>query len=137
MIFYHKVCLMVFKTIFNNISVKYHGGQFYWWRKPEEQEKTTDLSQDTDKLYHTSPWSRFELTISVMTGTDCTGNLTTIRSWPRRPLIVRFIFKYYNNHFERTWWRLRTKSNINVCFCFIDFFLYKSYRVLICIFTNF
>jgi hypothetical protein len=26
------------------------GGQFYWWRKLEYPEKTTDLSQVTDKL---------------------------------------------------------------------------------------
>jgi hypothetical protein len=27
-------------------------GQFYWWRKPEYPEKTTDLQQVTDKLDH-------------------------------------------------------------------------------------
>jgi hypothetical protein len=26
--------------------------QFYWWRKPEYPEKTTDLPQVTDKLHH-------------------------------------------------------------------------------------
>jgi hypothetical protein len=30
----------------------YHGGQFYWQRKPEYPEKTTNMSQDTDKFYH-------------------------------------------------------------------------------------
>jgi hypothetical protein len=41
-------CLMPLSTIF----------QFCWWRKPEDPEKTADLTQITDKIYH----------ILVMTG---------------------------------------------------------------------
>ena len=28
------------------------GGQFHWWRRQEQPEKTTDLSHVADKLYH-------------------------------------------------------------------------------------
>ena len=42
---------MVFNVIFNKISVL-RGSQFYWWRKAEYMDKTTDLPQVTDKLYH-------------------------------------------------------------------------------------
>jgi len=65
-------CLIVFNATFNNISI------ISWRSVLLVPEKTTDLSQGTDKLYHimlcTLPWSRFELTTSVVIGTDCIGS---------------------------------------------------------------
>ena len=60
---------MMFNATFNNISVIYGDGQFYWWRTSHWQTSSFNVVPE-----YTLLWTGFELTTLVVIGTDCIGS---------------------------------------------------------------
>ena len=114
LIWFDLLCFTPLSAIFQ----LYHGDQFWWWKKPEYPERTTDHGQATGKLYY------------LRLGVECTLFCNLQSRARTHAVLVIGLYELLRNPTDLTHWATRA-LDFNYVIHVVQIIFYMVYIIVL------